>query len=208
MLAVFKASDESPRIFESDWLDMLSRTPFWLVPLFWGPVVLGLFLWGAVHHQVAWAWVVGQFILGAFVWTFTEYVLHRTLFHWKPDTSWGPMLHFLLHGVHHQWVQDKYRLVMPPAVAIILATPFFLGFSALSWMLSPWLPPTWLWGLLSGFLAGYIFYDLSHYHIHHFKARTVWMKRLKAHHMHHHFNDPEHKFGVSNTLWDHVFGSC
>lgn len=35
------------------------------------------------------------------------------------------MLHFLLHGFHHYLPMDKYRLVMPPSLFIILAAPFW-----------------------------------------------------------------------------------
>ena len=44
------------------------------------------------------------FITGAFGWTFTEYALHRWLFHRDPPTTsyFLITLHFLLHGQHHK----------------------------------------------------------------------------------------------------------
>ena len=61
----------------------------------------------------------------------------------------------------------------------------------------------------AGFVGGYIFYDLSHYYIHHGHPRMEWLKKLRKHHMVHHSPNLENekKFGVSSTLWDHVFGT-
>ena len=58
---------------------------------------------------------------GLFVWTLTEYVLHRYVFHWTNDTAFGKRVHFLLHGVHHDYPQDKDRLVMPIGASAGLA---------------------------------------------------------------------------------------
>ena len=115
-------------------------------------------------------------LLGWLIWTFTEYSLHRTLFHWKPDTAWGPRMHFLLHGVHHQWVRDRFRLVMPPAVSLLLGVLFGMCFRLT-------LGPVWGWAMFSGFLWGYMVYDVTHYATHHLKFRHPWFLSLKKHHM-------------------------
>ena len=65
------------------------------------------------------------------------------------------------------------------------------------------------WGFHAGYVVGYIFYDCMHYAIHHHHPRSRWMKALRRHHLIHH--SPRYadnaKFGVSSTLWDHVFGT-
>jgi sterol desaturase/sphingolipid hydroxylase (fatty acid hydroxylase superfamily) len=45
--------------------------------------------------------------------------------------------------------------------------------------------------------------------MHHGRPRWNWIKELRKHHMVHHSPLLEHekKFGVSTTLWDHVFGT-
>ena len=145
---------------------------------------------------------VALFGLGWLIWTLTEYGLHRTFFHWKPDTAWGPRMHFLVHGVHHDWVFDRLRLVMPPAVSLVLGVTF----GGLFWALCG---PMWFWGTFSGFLWGYMVYDVTHYATHHLKLKHPAFQRLKKHHLLHHHspNHAERKFGVSTTLWDHVFGT-
>lgn len=194
-----RASPESPPMFQSEFLDFFTRTPWWVVPLIWLPVAgacfargLGAGLGAGVSLAVA-----ALFVL---VWSFSEYTLHRFVFHWQPKTSWGPRFHFFLHGVHHDWPNDHYRLVMPPAAAILLALLFFGLFRAL-------LGPAWTWPAFSGFILGYIAYDCTHYALHHARFELTAFKRLRAHHMNHHFNRPDRRFGVSSPLWDHVFGT-
>ena len=58
-----------------------------------------------------------------------------------------------------------------------------------------------------GFVYGYLFYDGSHYAIHHFKLTSRWGKWVRRHHMLHHHQDNEGGFGVSTPLWDLVFGT-
>jgi sterol desaturase/sphingolipid hydroxylase (fatty acid hydroxylase superfamily) len=186
-------------MFESDWLDVFSRTPWWTVPLIWLPCCLAVFawsVWSGAHAGLAFAMA----LLGWLIWTFTEYSLHRTVFHWKPDTSWGPRMHFLLHGVHHQWVRDRFRLVMPPAVSLLLGGFFGMCFRTA-------LGPVWGWAMFSGFLWGYMVYDVTHYATHHLKFRHPWFLALKKHHLQHHHNPryKDLKFGVSTTLWDRIF---
>lgn len=197
-----RASDESPRMFESDFVDFFSRTPWWTVPLMWVPVVVALLAWGLWEVGVPLWGVAPAFAAGWLLWTFTEYSLHRTAFHWKPETSWGPRLHFLMHGVHHDWVFDRFRLVMPPAVSLTLSVVF----GGLFWLICG---PTWFWPTYAGFLWGYLFYDSVHYATHHLKLKNPVFLKLKKHHLLHH-HSPKHeerKFGVSTTLWDHVFGT-
>ncbi|HEY5943794.1 MAG TPA: sterol desaturase family protein, partial [Solirubrobacterales bacterium] len=130
-------------------------------------------------------------------WTLTEYWLHRLVFHWEPDNALGRRMHFIIHGIHHDHPNDKLRLVMPPSVSIPLAALFFLGFWALLGNAA--------FPLFAGFLVGYLLYDYTHYYVHHFVPKTDFGKRLREHHMRHHFQDHSAGYGVSSPLWDHVF---
>lgn len=203
------ASEESPRMFESDFLDFFSRIPAFVVPVIYVPLISGFTWYGIARLGVSPGAAALQFGVGVFVWSLMEYWLHRTLFHWKPDTWWGPRFHFFLHGVHHQWHRDRFRLVMPPAASLSLGVVFF----ALTWVagaaLSFLLDPRWIWAFFGGVMFGYLVYDMVHYYVHHFKPRTRVGKWLRAHHMAHHHNKlfKDKKFGVSSTLWDHVFGT-
>jgi sterol desaturase/sphingolipid hydroxylase (fatty acid hydroxylase superfamily) len=131
-------------------------------------------------------------------WTFAEYILHRYVFHWTNETAWGKRIHFLLHGVHHEYPSDKDRLVMPLLTSVPLAVVFYSLFTL-----------TMGRGIgepfFAGFVVGYLFYDGTHYYVHHFVPTTRWGKFLRRHHLTHHFADHDGGFGVSTPLWDLVF---
>lgn len=206
---MLRATEESPRMFESDLVDFFSRVPWIAVPAIYVPAILFWASWGVTAHGVSIPAVVAQMAAGWFVWTLLEYWLHRTLFHWTPPTSWGERFHFILHGVHHQWYRDRFRLVMPPAASIAIGVVVWGGVLAAGALLSPVVAPTWTWGAFAGIMCGYLAYDMIHYYVHHGKPTTAMMKALRSHHAKHHHNAEyaEKKFGVSTTLWDHVFGT-
>jgi sterol desaturase/sphingolipid hydroxylase (fatty acid hydroxylase superfamily) len=197
---MMKATPESPRMFESDIVDFFSRTHPAVVPILFVPAS-GWLLWQSVSYaQLSVGITVSLFAAGAIGWTLSEYWLHRLFFHWQPGGKWGERMHFLVHGVHHTWPRDKYRLVMPPAVSITL----FFAFLGLFYLL---LGTTYMWAVHAGYVFGYMVYDMTHYYIHHFNPMTEYGRRLKKHHMLHHFKDPTNRFGVSAMVWDHVFGT-
>ncbi|KKF95364.1 Ceramide very long chain fatty acid hydroxylase SCS7 [Ceratocystis platani] len=120
---------------------------------------------------------------------------------WLPDNRVALTLHFLLHGVHHYLPMDKYRLVMPPALFVILATPFYrlsVAIFTYSWHSAV--------AVFCGGVFGYICYDLTHYFLHH-QNLPLWYKALKKYHLEHHFLDYENGFGVTTRFWDRVFGT-
>lgn len=193
-----KPSPTSPPMFENPFLDRFSRIhPY--CPLAFIPAS-GVLLWyGMAHAGIGAMASLGLAAGGFVVWTLTEYWLHRTFFHWIPDTAWGTRMHFLVHGVHHEWPGDRYRLVMPPAVS----TTLFVAFLGLFWLLMG----AAAWPFHAGFALGYVGYDMTHYYIHHHHPQQAWLRDLRRHHLMHHAPKSRHggKFGVSTTLWDHVF---
>jgi dihydroceramide fatty acyl 2-hydroxylase len=137
---------------------------------------------------------------GYAVWTLTEYWLHRVVFHFEPEQGIGARLHWMIHGVHHDHPNDPLRLVMPPAASIPLALAFYALFVLV-------LGGERAFAFGAGFLAGYLFYDMVHYHLHHHTPRTRLGKWLRELHMRHHFQDDERGFGISAPYWDRVFGT-
>jgi sterol desaturase/sphingolipid hydroxylase (fatty acid hydroxylase superfamily) len=188
-------------MFEADIVERFSRihpaTPF----VFWLPVVavvVGRSISRGAPGDLA-VWGVAALVLsGVFAWSFAEYVLHRWVFHWYEDTPRGRRVHFLLHGVHHDYPNDKDRLVMPLGFSIPLGVIFYL-FYTLAFGVKVGEP------FYAGFVLGYLAYDGSHYAIHHFAMNSRFLRLLKKHHMAHHHADHDGGFGVSSPLWDHVF---
>lgn len=188
-------SQESSRMFVKDWMEALSKVHFTIPLVIYLPIV-GWCLWLSPANRAS----AGLFFGGLFFWTFAEYVLHRFLFHWPPPGKIGARLHFILHGVHHDYPNDRMRLVLPPAVSIPLASLFFLLFSlALG-------KPT-VYPFYAGFIFGYLCYDMMHYSMHHLHWKNPLWQRIKQHHMLHHYQQPDRGFGVSNPLWDFVFNT-
>jgi sterol desaturase/sphingolipid hydroxylase (fatty acid hydroxylase superfamily) len=192
--------DESARLFESSFLELFTHV-HWTVPLIVYLPLVTYFLSLAVNNPIlSPATILGLFVLGVLVWTFTEYILHRFVFHYEPKTKIGQRLHFLLHGVHHDYPNDSLRLVMPPVVSLPLAAIFYFLFLAV-------VGEVYLPAFFPGFLVGYLCYDMIHYATHHAPMRGKVGLLLKHHHMRHHYQTDEFNYGVSSPLWDFVFGT-
>lgn len=196
-------SDEPIRLFKSDFLEFFTHISPVVVIVVWLPVV-ALSLFNAIRiNTISILIILVGYISGLFLWTISEYLLHRFLFHFKPRNKWQERIAFLIHGIHHVQPQIKTRLVMPPALAIPLAAIFFgLFYLVFSIILSA---DVWTYTIFAGFISGYIIYDLTHYATHHFRMRRGIWKGLKRHHMQHHYKNPDLQFGVSSPLWDYAF---
>jgi len=191
----------SPAMFKNNFLDFFSRSPWWLVPLFWLPISILMLYAGIDSARYFNKTIYVLFIvLGWISWTLSEYWLHRILFHWNPRLKWGQQFHFIIHGVHHTWPNDPYRLVMPLLASLILAFIIGGGFYLL---LGPYL----FFPFFSGYLLGYVQYEMTHYTVHHLKFKNKFFKYLKRHHLlHHHSPDfYNKKYGVSSPFWDYIF---
>ena len=175
------------------------------VIIFWLLIVVSLFAYAltTAPKSIFPAFIPLGFLMGLFLWTLAEYILHRFLFHHKPTNLRQERIFFLFHGVHHVQPQVKTRLVMPFPVSIPLAAVFFgLFYLVLGVFLNS---PQGVAPLMSGFLIGYLAYDLTHYATHHFPMRSGYAKYIKRYHMQHHYKDPDTRFGVSSPIWDWVF---
>jgi sterol desaturase/sphingolipid hydroxylase (fatty acid hydroxylase superfamily) len=196
-------SDVPIRLFKSDFLEFFTHIHPAVVLVIWVPVAL-FFLVAGVRGGSLFRVPVG-FAIGLIVWTFAEYTLHRFVFHFRPRSPRQERITFLFHGVHHAQPQCKTRLVMPPAVSIPLAFLFYGLYYILVGVLLR--APAWVGPLFSGFIVGYLAYDMIHYATHHFPMRQGYLKFLKRYHMQHHYKTPDRRFGVSSPVWDRVFGT-
>ena len=200
-------SPEPIRLFKSDFLEVFTHVTPTFVVILWSPVIV-FFLARAIlaaAEEAALARVPLGLLAGVFVWTLTEYTLHRWVFHFRPRTPWQERVVFLFHGIHHVQPQCKTRLVMPPAVSVPMAVVFYgIAYGVVGLLLGI---PQWIDPLFAGFGMGYLAYDLIHYATHHSPMPGRALKYLKRHHMLHHFKTPEQRFGVSMPLWDVVFGT-
>ena len=72
-----KERPESPRIFENDWLDMMTRTHWSTVPILYLPASLGLVYYSVSMVGVDLTTSLGLMVAGIIAWTLFEYFLHR-----------------------------------------------------------------------------------------------------------------------------------
>ena len=195
------------RLFKSDLLEFFTHIHPAVVLVIYLPAVIYFLVAAVVGRPPAGvsklAYVPLGILLGLFLWTFTEYALHRFVFHFPPRTPWQERLTFLFHGVHHAQPKMKTRLVMPPPVSIPLALLFYgLFYLILAVLLhaSYWIAPTF-----AGFIGGYLIYDMTHYATHHWPMRRGYFRFVKRYHMQHHYKMPISRYGVTSPFWDIVF---
>ena len=202
--------DQQPiRLFKSDFLEFFTHIHPAVIVVIWTPVVVWNLYQPFLDPGIALSagLVAVAFLIGILVWSFTEYTMHRFVFHFEPKNP-GPTMErviYLFHGVHHHQPQCKTRLVMPPLVSVPLATGFWFLFKS---VIGAALGATaWVQPAFGGFVMGYIGYDLIHYATHHLPMDWGPMKTLKRNHMMHHFKTPDLRYGVSSSTWDVVFGT-
>jgi 4-hydroxysphinganine ceramide fatty acyl 2-hydroxylase len=189
--------DESVRMFKSDFMEFCSHVHP-TVPLVLYLPVIGWMVYAAFFRcHLSILAVAGLFALGVLSWTLLEYIIHRYVFHYEPTSRWGERLHFIVHGVHHDYPNDSRRLVMPPSVSIPLAILFWVLFAVIFGRFAP--------AISAGFGFGYVCYDSIHYATHHFAMKRGIGLWLKQYHLRHHYKDDHAGYGVSSPLWDYVF---
>merc|ERR1712228_517196 len=138
------------RMFDSDYFEAASFTPWWIVPAIyvpWALLELDLshqnFLSLPTESDALYSVSVNLlinslhippillslflFFIGVTLWTLFEYFVHKHAFHWTPPSANWNLAHFVGHGLHHLTPADKYRLVFPPAISfpLGLAMRFF-----------------------------------------------------------------------------------
>ncbi len=190
---------DSGRIFKSPVLEALTRTHIAIpLTLFYGSGA-GAVLYGILKLQLDVAGSIGLFLVGAFLFTLVEYLVHRYFYHMEAGSPRKARIQYIFHGIHHDHPRDKKRLALPPVMTVVVAA-MFLGLFRL--LLGPY---GWAFG--GGFMVGYATYLLTHYAIHIHRPPKNFLSVIWKHHNMHHFADPDGAFGVSSPFWDHVFGT-
>lgn len=193
-----KHANESIRIFKNPFLESLTHVHPIIPLIFWVPIIIFLFYRGITLKQVEIFELIFLSFGGLLLWTLTEYVLHRYVFHWDAKSRAGKYFVFLFHGLHHDDPQDPTRLVMPPVPAVIIVSLLWGIFSLV-------FPDKFLDVIMAYFLIGYLCYDYIHYATHHFAMTSPIGRYLRKYHLQHHYSGEKSKYGVSSPLWDIIF---
>lgn len=185
----------SARLFDNQFLEVCSKvhpaTPF----VFYLPIMVGLMGYALGSGKTSLLQAVSYLPLGWVTWDLMEYAIHRAFFHWEGSGPFTRKVHAIIHGYHHQYPDDAMRLVMPLGASIPLAI-VIAGLLALMGR------PAFTIPFFCGIVAGYLFYDFTHWSSHYRTPRTAWGRAIRAHHMAHHFADPMMNFGISHRWVD------
>jgi sterol desaturase/sphingolipid hydroxylase (fatty acid hydroxylase superfamily) len=111
---------------------------------------------------------------------------------------------YIIHGNHHEYPRDRERLFMPPAPSLILASVVFV---LMYFVFHLFETTGYVFAFFPGFILGYLMYGTMHYAIHAWHPPFKWTKALWRNHHLHHYKNGHMGFGVSSTLWDHIFGT-
>ncbi len=130
---------------------------------------------------------------GIFFWTFLEYAIHRFILH-------NGLIFSADHEAHH---------AAPKAE---IGTPTWL--TSLIMLFGIYLPAVLVLhlglGLMFGFgvTFGYLVYSFAHFSLHQWNfGNEGFFYTWKRIHALHHFACKDGNFGVTSSLWDHVFGT-
>ncbi len=187
------------QLFKNNYLEFLTKTHPLVI---WGmylPVLILLPYYSSTVLSFNTPTIILVVIIGIIFWTLTEYLLHRFAFHHHPQSERGKRINYILHGNHHEYPRDRERLFMPAAPSLIIASAFFAFFYLIM--------GRYVFCFFPGFMFGYLVYGSMHYAIHAWNPPFKWMKGLWRNHHLHHYKHSDLGFGVSSTLWDHVFGT-
>ena len=134
-------------------------------------------------------------LLGIFLWTFVEYVMHRFNGHEAKGKTRFSAEHLKHHAQQGYFTALSYKIsrgaglgLLLIGVAFLVAGPFGVA-------------------LALGFAGGYVLYEWFHWRSHVAPPRTSYGRWVRRHHFYHHFHDPRANHGVLTSLWDHVFGT-
>jgi len=132
---------------------------------------------------------IGLFAAGWLAWTLGEYVLHRFAMHALKGRGITSREHLNHHAdrdsILEKWPLAWMGVLIVGTVWALLTTP----------------------AVGAGWVFGYGFYDLHHWHAHRRPPRNRYQRWLRRHHFHHHFGHPRDNMGVTWPVWDLVFGT-
>jgi len=139
------------------------------------------------------------FLIVFFIWSLSEYLLHRFVFHYRPHTPFQEKVVFLFHGIQHATLAGQNPPGYAPVVSIPMALLFFGLFSLilnkrignLALGLSYVFRIQWL---------AILIYDLTHYATTIFRCAMDFLKIHQAPSHQHHYKTPNKVSGLAPVL--------
>lgn len=192
------------RLFKNQYLEYLTKTHPLVI---WGmylPLIVFMLYFTAAKLSFTVLQTGLTFLSGMIFWSLFEYTIHRFVFHFFAESERAKKIVYVIHGNHHEYPRDKERLFMPAVPSLLIASTIFTIMYVIALVFGG---TSYVFAFFPGFLMGYLIYGSMHYAIHAWNPPFKWMKPLWRNHHLHHYKNVELGFGVSSTLWDHVFGT-
>ena len=121
--------------------------------------------------------------LAIFLWTFTEYAMHRFNGHDQKGKTAFSKDHLAHHASLHYFTptKDKVKRAIFVSAVLFPSSIFLLGLTL---------------GLTFGcvYLIAYFYYDFLHQYSHYYPPTTMYGRQVRKHHFAHHFSHPKHNF--------------
>ncbi|SNX85357.1 probable SCS7 - required for hydroxylation of ceramide [Melanopsichium pennsylvanicum] len=219
------------RFFDQDYLEMFTRTPWYVVPMVWAPIASIIFFRSTTQFASnlartplnatkwyeatskptqfdtsVWSLALTQtavcWAIGVVIWTLLEYTIHRFLFHIDDILPERPIF-LTLHFLLHG---VHHYLPMDRLRLVMPPLLFFVLSYPFTQLAHALFPNAVANGIISGSFSMYVVYDCMHYALHHTKL-PQYMKTMKQYHLEHHYKNFELGFGVTSKVWDYVFGT-
>ncbi len=174
----------------TNFIKTMTKTKWnYLLSFYFDAAVAFIMLFLAFSGETSLSNILGLFFIGAFIFTFIEYVFHAWLFH-------GSIKIFVQgHAAHHRdpYGYDGLPFFVGAAVAVVVAMLISLIVSFAVAM-----------AIGSGILFGYLAYGVMH-HLMHRKdyKNSYYQYMMKLHETHH--KDIRMNHGVTTPIWDIVF---
>lgn len=189
---------ESPKLFKNKYLEFLTKSHPLLIDAMYITFSYFLISYFYNNHSSSAGLIIGLFLGGFFSWSLAEYFMHRFLYHKIEDATYNTGIQYLFHGIHHEYPNDKSRLVLPVIPSLAIASIFFgifyLIMGKYAFVFSP------------GFVIGYMAYMTVHYTVHKVAPPRRFNFWWTFHNIHH-YQQHDRAFGVTSPLWDIVFGT-
>ena len=140
--------------------------------------------------------LVAAALLGAFTWTFLEYVLHRWLGHVKGAKKNPFGKEHVRHHAEGNYFAPSWKKGLVAAIFLALLCAPALAIAGR------------VGGAYAAGLIGfYGVYEVLHRLEHVWAGVGPYARWARKHHFYHHFVDARMNHGVTSPIWDFVFGT-
>ena len=163
--------------------------------------IVGAVWFGALAQP---ARTITAVIAAIVIYPVVEYVLHRFVLHarWLYKNPLTADLWKRIHYDHHQDPQRLDVLFGSPSNTLL---PIFILALPIGWAIGG--ASAALSALATAFVL-FMIYEFCHCVQHlNFTPKSAWLRRIKKHHMAHHFHNETGNFGITSTFVDRLVGS-